>query len=72
MTTVTVVRKNGQIAIAADTLVTFGDTRLWTRLAFLYRRDRENDPAIRAVRDVVGHVWTPADTTSHTDVRRAA
>ena len=28
MTTVTVVRKNGQIAIAADTLVTFGDTRL--------------------------------------------
>ena len=28
MTTVTVVRKNGQIAIAADSLVTFGDTRL--------------------------------------------
>jgi len=28
MTTVTVVRKGGQIAIAADTLVTFGDTRL--------------------------------------------
>ena len=28
MTTVVVVRKAGQIAIAADTLVTFGDTRL--------------------------------------------
>ena len=28
MTTVVVVRKSGQIAIAADTLVTFGDTRL--------------------------------------------
>ncbi|HSN31211.1 MAG TPA: MFS transporter [Ideonella sp.] len=28
MTTVAVVRKNGQIAIAADSLVTFGDTRL--------------------------------------------
>jgi ATP-dependent protease HslVU (ClpYQ) peptidase subunit len=28
MTTVTVARKNGQIAIAADSLVTFGDTRL--------------------------------------------
>ena len=28
MTTVTVVRKGGQIAIAADSLVTFGDTRL--------------------------------------------
>ena len=28
MTTVTVVRKGGQVAIAADALVTFGDTRL--------------------------------------------
>ena len=28
MTTVVVVRKGGQVAIAADTLVTFGDTRL--------------------------------------------
>lgn len=28
MTTVVVVRHNGQVAIAADTLVTFGDTRL--------------------------------------------
>jgi ATP-dependent HslUV protease, peptidase subunit HslV len=28
MTTVTVVRKGGTVAIAADTLVTFGDTRL--------------------------------------------
>ena len=31
MTTVVVVRKAGQIAIAADTLVTFGDTRLANR-----------------------------------------
>jgi len=57
---------------AAGRLAIFGDTRLWTRLSFLYRRERENDPAIRAVRDVVDHVWTPADTTSNTDVRRAA
>ena len=28
MTTVTVVRKGAQVAIAADSLVTFGDTRL--------------------------------------------
>jgi ATP-dependent HslUV protease, peptidase subunit HslV len=28
MTTIAVVKKNGRIAIAADTLVTFGDTRL--------------------------------------------
>ena len=31
MTTVVVVRKAGQVAIAADTLVTFGDTRLTQR-----------------------------------------
>lgn len=31
MTTVVAVRKNGQVAIAADTLVTFGDTRLLHR-----------------------------------------
>jgi ATP-dependent protease HslVU (ClpYQ) peptidase subunit len=31
MTTVVVVKKNGQVAIAADTLVTFGDTRLSDR-----------------------------------------
>ena len=28
MTTITVVRKNGEVAIAADGLTTFGDTRL--------------------------------------------
>ncbi len=31
MTTLVIVRKNGQVAIAADTLVTFGDTRLSSR-----------------------------------------
>ena len=31
MTTVVVVKKNGQVAIAADTLVTFGDTKLGPR-----------------------------------------
>ena len=31
MTTVVVVKKGGQVAIAADTLVTFGDTRLSNR-----------------------------------------
>ena len=32
MTTVVAVRKGGQVAVAADTLVTFGDTRLSHRL----------------------------------------
>ena len=31
MTTVVAVRKNGQVAMAADALVTFGDTRLTHR-----------------------------------------
>ena len=31
MTTLVIVKKNGQVAIAADTLVTFGDTRLSSR-----------------------------------------
>ena len=31
MTTLVVVKKAGQVAIAADTLVTFGDTRLTNR-----------------------------------------
>ena len=31
MTTLVIVRKAGQVAIAADTLVTFGDTRLGSR-----------------------------------------
>ena len=70
---VALMREDTAIAdAAAGRLAIFGDTRLWTRLSFLYRRERENDPAIRAVRDVVDHVWTPADTTSNTDVRRAA
>ena len=57
---------------AAGRLAIFGNTRLWTRLSFLNRRDRDGDPAIRAVRDVVADVWGPDDTTSATDVRRAA
>jgi len=42
---------------AAGRLAVWGDTRLWTRLQFLFPRDRESDPAIGAVRDVVGDVW---------------
>jgi hypothetical protein len=29
-------------------------------LQFVFRRDRENDPAIHAVRDVVSDVWAHA------------
>ena len=59
---------------AAGRLAVWGDTRLWTHLQFLFRRDRENDPAIHAVRDVVADVWARAGSVpaSSPDARRAA
>ena len=45
---------------AAGRVAIWGDTRLPTRLQFIFRRDRENDPAIHAVRDVVSDVWADA------------
>jgi len=61
MTTVTVVRKGGQVAIAADTLVTFGETRL----AHGYEA---NDKLFR-----VGDSWIgAAGTTAHFPVLRKA
>ena len=61
MPTVAVVRKNGQVAIAADTLVTFGDTRL----AHGYEA---NDKLFR-----VGDSWFGmSGTTAHFPVLRKA
>jgi DNA-binding transcriptional LysR family regulator len=45
------------LAEHAPGIAMFGDTRIVTTLAFLYRREREDDPPIRALRDVVGAVW---------------
>ena len=61
MTTVVIVRKNGMVALAADTLVTFGDTRL----AHGYEA---NDKLFR-----VGDSWIGmAGTTAHFPVLRRA
>lgn len=61
MTTVVVVRKNGQVAIAADSLVTFGDTRL----AHGYEA---NDKLFK-----VGDSWIGmSGTTAHFAVMRRA
>jgi len=61
MTTITVVRKGGQVAIAADALVTFGDTRL----AHGYEA---NDKVFR-----IGNSWVGmAGTTAHFPVLRKA
>ena len=61
MTTVTVVRKGGQVAIAADTLVTFGETRL----AHGYEA---NDKLFRVADSWIG----AAGTTAHFPVLRKA
>jgi ATP-dependent HslUV protease, peptidase subunit HslV len=61
MTTITVVRKGGQVAIAADSLVTFGETRL-------SHGYEANDKLFR-----VGGTWFGlAGTTAHFSVLRRA
>ncbi|MBL0422022.1 MFS transporter [Ramlibacter sp. AW1] len=58
MTTVVVVRKAGQIAIAADTLVTFGDTRLANRYednTKIFRIDTDTGPNYIGMAGTVAH-----------------
>lgn len=58
MTTVVVVRKAGQVAIAADTLVTFGDTRLGHRFeanSKLFKVDAPAGPSYIGVAGTVAH-----------------
>lgn len=58
MTTVVVVRKAGQVAIAADTLVTFGDTRLSSRFeanSKLFRIDTKAGPSYVGMAGTVAH-----------------
>ena len=58
MTTVVVVKKNGQVAIAADTLVTFGDTRLSNRFeanSKLFKVDTPSGPTYVGIAGTVAH-----------------
>ena len=58
MTTVVAVRKAGQIAIAADTLVTFGDTRLTHRFednTKIFRVDTDDGPSYIGMAGTVAH-----------------
>ncbi|KAF1047293.1 MFS transporter [Xylophilus sp.] len=58
MTTVVVVRKAGQVAIAADTLVTFGDTRLTNRYednSKLFKVDGHDGPSWIGTAGTVAH-----------------
>lgn len=47
---------------ASGTIAIWGDTRITTQLAFVYRREREGDPPIHALRDVVADVWNVRET----------
>jgi DNA-binding transcriptional LysR family regulator len=47
---------------AAGELFVWDDARLATLLSFIYRRDRERDPPIHALRDVVRDVWNARRT----------
>ena len=42
---------------AGDTIAVWGETRIVTSLSFVFRREREDEPPIRALREVVGAVW---------------
>jgi len=65
VTTVVVVRKAGQVAIAADTLVTFGDTRLASRF--------ENNSKIFKLDSAVGTTYVGmSGTVAHFPVLRKA
>ena len=58
MTTVVVVKKSGQVAIAADTLVTFGDTRLSNRFeanSKLFKIDTPSGPSYVGIAGTVAH-----------------
>ncbi len=58
MTTVVVVKKAGQVAIAADTLVTFGDTRLAHRFednSKLFKVDGVGGPSYIGMAGTVAH-----------------
>jgi ATP-dependent protease HslVU (ClpYQ) peptidase subunit len=58
MTTVVVVKKAGQIAIAADTLVTFGDTRLAHRFednTKIFKVDTDDGPSYIGMAGTVAH-----------------
>ena len=49
---------------AAGELFVWGDVRLVTHLQFIYRQERERDPPIYALRDVVRDVWNARKSPS--------
>ena len=57
---VALLREDMAMADAAQgQLAIWGATRLATKLQFIHRRERDRDPAIHALQEVVRDVWTP-------------
>ena len=50
-------------AVAAGDVVLWSDKRLLTTLSFIYLAEREDEPVIRALRDMLARVWTHAEQT---------
>ncbi|MEO8345823.1 MAG: LysR family transcriptional regulator [Betaproteobacteria bacterium] len=48
------------VASAAGDVVLWGDQRLETTLSFIHLAERENEPVVHALREILGRVWTPA------------
>jgi DNA-binding transcriptional LysR family regulator len=55
-----------QAEAARGALAIWGRTRLSTTLSLIYRRDREHEPALGAIRDVVTDVFSSAPTDAQT------
>ena len=61
---VSLMREDLAIAAAsAGDVVLWSDKRLLTTLSFIYLAEREDEPVIRALRDMLGRVWTHAEQT---------
>ena len=50
-------------AAAAGDVVLWGGKRLLTTLSFIYLAEREDEPILRALRDMLARVWTRAEQT---------
>lgn len=50
-------------AVAAGEVVLWGDKRLETTLSFVYLAEREDEPVVRALREVLDRVWTQSLAT---------
>lgn len=60
-----VLEERARVREAAGELYVLNHTRLKTTLWFIYRSEREHEPAISALIDVVQHVWPSKVTDSH-------